>query len=143
MHKQFPDLPFFDGSDATASLPFITQDMQEEFSEGADPAPAGAARASLLCGQLVGRFLHGRQGTLPASKLRVTPDYFKIQDPDLWKVGLAEPMAYAKRMDKPVVLGIDNNLFQNGPETAIRQTVHEYFEAIIASAAAAMMYLNL
>ena len=39
-------------------------------------------------------------------------------------------MAYAKRMDKPVVLGIDNNLFQSGPETAIRQRVHEYMEAI-------------
>ena len=130
MHKQFPDLPFFDGSDATASLPFITQDMQEEFSEG--PILRLQEQLELPCyvDNWWGDSYTGDKARFWASKLKVTPDYFKIQDPDLWKVGLAEPMAYAKRMDKPVVLGIDNNLFQSGPETAIRRRVHEYMEAI-------------
>ena len=130
VHKQFPDLPFFDGSDATASLPFITQDMQEEFSER--PILRLQEQLELPCyvDNWWGDSYTADKARFWASKLKVTPDYFKIQDPDLWKVGLAEPMAYAKRMDKPVVLGIDNNLFQNGPETAIRQRVHEYMEAI-------------
>ena len=130
MHKQFPDLPFFDGSDATASLPFITQDMQEEFSEG--PILRLQEQLELPCyvDNWWGDSYTDVKARFWASKLKVTPGYFKIQDPDLWKVGLAEPMAYAKRMDKPVVLGIDNNLFQSGPETAIRQRVHEYMEAI-------------
>ena len=63
-------------------------------------------------------------------KLKVTPEYFKIQDPDLWKVGLAEPMDFARRQDKAVVLGIDNNLFQNGPAEEIEKRVHEYMEVI-------------
>ena len=64
------------------------------------------------------------------NKLKVTPDYFKIQDPDLWKVGLAEPMDFARRQDKSVVLGIDNNLFQNGPAEEIEKRIHEYMEVI-------------
>ena len=130
MHRQFPDLPFFDGSDATASLPFITQDMQEEFSEG--PILRLQEQLELPCyvDNWWGDSYTADKARFWASKLKVTPDYFKIQDPDLWKIGLAEPMAFAKRMDKPVVLGIDNNLFQNGPETAIRRRVHEYMEAI-------------
>jgi hypothetical protein len=50
------------------------------------------------------------------NKLKITPDYFKIQDPDRWKVGLAEPPGFARDRNKSVVLGIDNNLFQNGPD---------------------------
>ena len=130
MHKQFPDLPCFDGSDATASLPFITQDMQKEFSEG--PILRLQRQLDLPCyvDNWWGDSYTDDKERFWESKLAVTPDFFKIQDPDLWKVGLAEPMAYAKRMDMPVVLGIDNNLFQNGPEEAIRQRVHEYMEAI-------------
>ncbi len=130
MHKQFPDLPCFDGSDATASLPFITQDMQQEFAEG--PILRLQKQLDIACyvDNWWGDSYTDDKQRFWASKLKVTPGYFKIQDPDLWKVGLAEPMDFARRMDKPVVLGIDNNLFQNGPEEAIRQRVHEYMEAI-------------
>ncbi|MFV2031055.1 MAG: cobalamin-dependent protein [Gammaproteobacteria bacterium] len=130
MHKQFPDLPFFDGSDATASLPFITQDMQKEFSEG--PILRLQKQLALPCyvDNWWGDSFTDDKQRFWDSKLKVTPDYFKIQDPDLWKVGLAEPIAYAKKHDKPIVLGVDNNIFQNGPDEAIRQRVYEYMEAI-------------
>ncbi len=130
MVRQFPDLPAFDGSDATASLPFITQEMQEEFALG----PILRLQKKISIPTQVDNwwgdsFTDDRQGFWEA-KLKATPGYFKIQDPDLWKVGLEEPMTFARARDKPVVLGIDNNLFQNGPEEQIRQRVHEYMEAI-------------
>ncbi len=140
MQKQFPDLPFFDGSDATASLPFITQDMQKEFSEGPIRRLQGQLDLPCYVDNWWGDSYTDDKERFWASKLKVTPDYFKIQDPDLWKVGLAEPMAYAKREDKPVVLGIGNNLFQNGPEEAIRQRVHEYMEAIEQHAGRGCVY---
>ena len=130
MVKQFPDLPLFDGSDATASLPFITQEMQKEFSEG--PILNLQKKVSIPCtvDNWWGDSFTSDKKSFWDSKLRVTPNLFKIQDPDLWKVGLEEPMAYAKSRDMPVVLGVDNNLFQNGPEESIRQRIHEYMEAI-------------
>ena len=130
MLKQFPDLPFYDGSDATASLPFITQEMQEEFAM----APILRMQEQLTLPVLVdnwwGDSYPEDKERFWQNKLKVTPEYFKIQDPDLWKVGLAEPIDFARRQNKSVVLGIDNNLFQNGPAEEIQKRVHEYMEAV-------------
>ena len=130
MQKQFPDLPGFDGSDATASLPFITQEMQEEFALGPIERLQKQLDIPTFVDNWWGDSFTGDKERFWENKLRVTPGYFKIQDPDLWKVGLAEPMDFARRKGKSVVLGIDNNLFQNGPDEAIRQRVHEYMEVI-------------
>jgi 5-methyltetrahydrofolate--homocysteine methyltransferase len=130
MLKQFPDLPFFDGSDATASLPFITQEMQDEFAS----APILRMQRQLTLPVLVdnwwGDSFPKDKERFWENKLKVTPEYFKIQDPDLWKVGLEEPMDFARRKGKSVVLGVDNNLFQNGPAEEIEKRIHEYMEVI-------------
>ena len=130
MLRQFPDLPFYDGSDATASLPFITQEMQEEFAM--EPILRMQRQLSLpvLVDNWWGDSYPEDKERFWQNKLKVTPEYFKIQDPDLWKVGLAEPMDFARRQGKSVVLGIDNNLFQNGPAEEIEKRVHEYMEVI-------------
>ena len=130
MLKQFPDLPCFEGSDATASLPFITLEMQEEFAM--EPILRMQRQLSLpvLVDNWWGDSYPKDKERFWRNKLKVTPDYFKIQDPDLWKVGLAEPMDFARRQNKSVVLGIDNNLFQNGPAEEIEKRVHEYMEAV-------------
>lgn len=130
MHRQFPDLLSFDGSDATASIPFITLDMQEEFALG--PILRLQEKAGLPCyvdNWWGDSFTDDKEGYWQG-KLKATPDYLKIQDPDLWKIGLAEAMDFARKHDKPVVLGIDNNLFQQGPEIEIEKRVHEYMEVI-------------
>jgi 5-methyltetrahydrofolate--homocysteine methyltransferase len=130
--KLFPDLPAFSGSDATASLPFITQDMQEEFS--LQPLLRLRERVALpcLCDNWWGDSYTTDTARYWDNKLLVTPDYFKIQDPDLWKLGLEAPMAFARERDVPVVLGVDNNLFQNGPVEEIEKRIHEYMAAIEA-----------
>jgi len=130
MLKQFPDLPFYDGSDATASLPFITLEMQEEFALEPILRMQRQLTLPVLVDNWWGDSYTDDKERFWRNKLKVTPGYFKIQDPDLWKVGLAEPMAFARRENKPVVLGIDNNLFQNGPAEEIEKRVHEYMEAI-------------
>jgi 5-methyltetrahydrofolate--homocysteine methyltransferase len=130
--KIFPDLPAVEGSDATASLPFITQDMQEEFALA--PIQRLQGRVALPCNvdNWWGDSYTKDQERFWDHKLDVTPSYFKIQDPDLWKVGLEAPMAFARARAKPVVLGVDNNLFQNGPPEEIEKRIHEYMEAIEA-----------
>jgi 5-methyltetrahydrofolate--homocysteine methyltransferase len=45
-------------------------------------------------------------------------------------LGVQPVIDYAKDNDLPVVLGVDNNVFQNGPEEEIRMRIHEYMEAI-------------
>ena len=130
MLKQFPDLPFFDGSDATASLPFITLDMQEEFAMGPILRMQEQLSLPVLVDNWWGDSYPDDKERFWQNKLKVTPEYFKIQDPDLWKVGLAEPMAFARRENKSVVLGIDNNLFQNGPAEEIEKRIHEYMEVV-------------
>lgn len=130
MLKQFPDLPFYDGSDATASLPFITQSMQEEFAMAPILRLQEMADRPVYVDNWWGDSFTDDKERYWENKLRVAPDFFKIQDPDLWKVGLEEPMDFARRKDKSVVLGIDNNLFQNGPEEEIQKRIHEYMEAI-------------
>ena len=116
MHGQFPDLPFHDGSDATASLPFITQDMQVEFAEAPILKLQKKVELPLYVDNWWGDFYTKDKESFWNSKLKVTPDFFKIQDPDLWKVGLEGPMDFARRKDKPAVLE------WCGPEPAYRWT---------------------
>ncbi len=128
--KEFPDAPVADGSDAVASLPFITQSMLEEFSLQYIERVQKQCVKPALCDNWWGDSSTDEKERFWELKLRATPPYLKIQDPDLWKVGVEGPLEFAKRKDKPVVFGIDNNLFQSGPEEAIRRRVHEYIEAI-------------
>jgi 5-methyltetrahydrofolate--homocysteine methyltransferase len=140
MQKQFPDLPAFDGSDATASLPFITREMQEEFALGPILRLQEKVSIPTNVDNWWGDSFTDDHEDFWRAKLQATPGYLKIQDPDLWKVGVAGPMAFARAQDKPVVLGIDNNLFQNGPEEEIRRRVHEYMEAIEESGGRGTVY---
>ena len=62
-------------------------------------------------------------------KLRATPDYLKVQDPDLFVVGADSVVDYAIEHDLPFTLGVDNNILQNGPFDEIEKRIHEYMEA--------------
>ena len=128
--KEFPDAPVADGSDAVASLPFITQDMLDEFALGYIERLQKQTIRPAICdnwwGDSFTQNLHG----FWEQKLRATPGYLKVQDPDLFKVGVDPVIEYAHDHDLPIVLGVDNNVFQNGPREEIQMRVHEYMEAI-------------
>jgi 5-methyltetrahydrofolate--homocysteine methyltransferase len=131
--EAFPEAPVADGSDAVASLPFITQDMLEEFALGYIERLQSQTIRPAVCdnwwGDSYTRDLHGfwRQ------KLRATPDYLKVQDPDLFKVGVAPVLDYVREHDLPFVLGVDNNVLQSGTVQEIEMRIHEYLEACEAT----------
>ena len=130
--REFPETVTVEGSDAVASLPFITQPMLEEFSLGPLVRLQGLVDRPVTCdnwwGDSFTKDLHG----FWKQKLTVTPAYLKVQDPDLFLVGVQPVIDYARAHDLPVVLGVDNNVFQNGPREEIEARIHEYMEAIEA-----------
>jgi methylmalonyl-CoA mutase cobalamin-binding domain/chain len=133
--SELPDMPYFDGSDATASLPFITWDMQQEFS--ADPINRLRRKlveqnigADAICDNWWGDDSAPDLERYWDRKLTVTPNFLKIQDPDLWRIGTDRIVPYARKHDLPIVLGVDNNVFQNASEIEIRQRIHEYLDVI-------------
>ncbi len=128
--KEFPESETVDGSDAVASLPFITQDMLEEFSLAPLVRLQEQVPRPVYCDNWWGDSYTGDLHRFWEQKLRVTPAYLKVQDPDLFKVGVQPVIDYARQHNLPVVLGVDNNVFQNGPKEEIRMRIHEYMEAV-------------
>jgi 5-methyltetrahydrofolate--homocysteine methyltransferase len=129
MAAAFPDAAVIGGADAIASLPFVTQDMLEEFSLGYIERLQRQCSVPVICDNWWGDSFTTDRERFWELKLRATPSYFKIQDPDLFKIGTDEPLAFARRMDKPIVFGVDNNVLQNGPAEEIEKRIHEYMEA--------------
>ena len=128
--KEFPDAPVADGSDAVASLPFITQDMLDEFALGYIERLQQQTIRPAICDNWWGDSFTDNLHGFWQQKLRATPGYLKVQDPDLFKVGVEPVIEYAREHDLPIVLGVDNNVFQNGPEQEIQMRIHEYLEAV-------------
>ena len=130
MLKEFPDIVTVEGSDAVASLPFITQDMLEEFAlQPLERLQKQVARP-VFCDNWWGDSYAPDLPEFWAQKRRATANYLKVQDPDLFKLGVQPVIDYARANDLPVVLGVDNNVFQGGTEEEIRMRIHEYMEAI-------------
>ncbi len=128
--REFPNAAVADGSDAVASLPFITQDILEEFALGYIERLQGQTIRPVICDNWWGDSYTGDLHGFWEQKLRATPDYLKVQDPDLFKIGVDKVVEYARRRNLPVVLGVDNNVFQNGPVEEIQRRIHEYMEAV-------------
>ncbi len=141
--KEFPDAPVADGSDAVASLPFITQDMLDEFALSYIERLQQQTIRPAICDNWWG---DSHVTDLPSfwqQKLRATPDYLKIQDPDLYKIGTEPVVEFARNRDLPIVLGVDNNLLHSGSRQGIQQRVHEYMEAIEAVGRGALYLCSL
>ncbi len=128
--SEFPEIVAVEGSDAVASLPFITQDMLEEFALQPLERLQKQVTRPALCDNWWGDSYAPDLPEFWAQKRRATPGYLKVQDPDLYKLGVQPVIDYASEHNLPIVLGVDNNVFQNGTETEIRMRIHEYMEAI-------------
>ncbi len=127
--KEFPDAPLADGSDAVASLPFITQDMLDEFALSYIERLQKQTIRPAICDNWWGDSYCDDLESFWAQKLRATPDYLKVQDPDLFKIGVKPVVDYVTRRDLPFVLGVDNNLLHSGSQENIEKRIHEYLEA--------------
>ncbi len=141
--REFPDAAVADGSDAVASLPFITQDMLDEFALGYIERLQQQTIRPAICDNWWGDSHVKDLPTFWQQKLRATPDYLKVQDPDLYKIGTESAVEFASSRDLPLVLGVDNNLLHSGSSQDIQQRVHEYMAAIEAAGKGALYLCSL
>lgn len=118
------------GSDAIGSLPFITEEILDEYSI------PNILKLRELCGGRANVQVDNWWGDSFAAdterywdkKLTVTPNYLKIQDPDLFRVGTERGRQYATERGVPLQFGVDNHILQQGPAEEIVKRIHEYME---------------
>ena len=124
--KENDNCPGADGADALSSLPFLTQEMLEEFS-----IPY-ILRLRELCGERV--VVRNWWGDAYAKdvesfwdqKLKISGGVLEVQDPDLNKVSPERVMAYAGPKHLPVILGVDQALLTEGDVQQVAQRVQHY-----------------
>ncbi len=129
LFKDFPDAGT-NGSDAIGSLPFVTEDILDEYSI------PNILKLRKLCGDRDALQVDNWWGDSFAEdterfwekKLQVTPRYLKVQDPDLFRVGTVKSREYATKRAIPLQFGVDNHVLQEGPEEEIVKRIHEYME---------------
>jgi 5-methyltetrahydrofolate--homocysteine methyltransferase len=128
--KVMPEGTIANGKDAVGSLPFITEDILEEFS-----LPY-LRKLRKLCGDRPGIRCDNWWGDAFAkdtekyweTKLEVTPQYLKIQDPDCFRVGTERARAFADQKGCALSFGVGTLILQKGTPEQITQRVHEYME---------------
>ncbi len=128
--KVMPDATIANGKDAVGSLPFITEDIAEEFS-----VPY-LLKLRDLCGGGDGIRCDNWWGDAFASsaedywetKLKVTPQYLKVQDPDCFRVGTERARAFADTKGCALSFGVGTLLLQKGTREDITRRIHEYME---------------
>ncbi len=128
--RRFPNVTVVPGSDAVSSLPFITLDMLEEFSLHYIERLRSLTDNMAIVDNWWGDSFVEDQEKFWQFKLRANPNYLKVQDPDLYRVGAQKATDYAKARDLPIMLGVSNNLLMTGPATDIEKRIHEYLEII-------------
>jgi len=141
--SEFPEATYADGSDAVASLPFITETMLDEFSLHYIERLQSQTSKPVVCDNWWGDAFATDLHDFWARKLRATPDYLKVQDPDLFKLGLQPVLDYSKDKQLPIILGVDNNILQQGPTEELTRRIHEYMEAIEENGSGALYLCSL
>lgn len=126
--RRFPGVTMVPGSDAVASLPFISLDMMEEFALHYIERLRSLTDNKAVVDNWWGDSFVEDQDKFWQFKLRACPDYLKVQDPDLYRVGAQKAKDYAVARDLPVMLGVSNNLLTQGPVEEIEKRIHEYLE---------------
>ena len=126
--RRFPNVAVVPGSDAVASLPFITLEMMEEFALHYIERLRGLTNNKAIVDNWWGDSFVDDQEKFWEFKLRANPLYLKVQDPDLYRVGAQKAKDYATARDLPVMFGVSNNLLMQGPAVEIEKRIHEYLE---------------
>jgi 5-methyltetrahydrofolate--homocysteine methyltransferase len=125
---KYPDATAHNGGDAVASLPFITLDMLEDFSLQYVERLRALTGKRVVTDNWWGDAYAEAPEVFWDMKLRACPGHLKVQDPDLFKVGARRAKAHAGARDVSLLLGVSNNLLQDGPPEAIERRIHEYLE---------------
>ena len=128
--KVLPDATIANGKDAVGSLPFITEDMLEEFSLPylLKLRELCGNRPGVRCDNWWGDSFAASAEKFWETKLKVTPQYLKIQDPDCFRVGTDRARRFADEKGCALSFGAGTLILQKGTPEQITQRVHEYME---------------
>lgn len=119
-----------DGNDAWASPPMITLDMMDEF------VVAYAARLrEKMGGKVVTRGNWGDARSRDPErfweqKLRCSPGFLSVLDPDLHELGPERVRSFAKGRGVFVTAGVDAVLLLKGPVAAIVERIRRYIDVL-------------
>ncbi len=126
--RRFPGVAIVPGSDAVASLPFISLGMLEEFALHYIERLRSLTDNKAIVDNWWGDSFVEDKEKFWEFKLRANPLYLKVQDPDLYRVGAQKAKDYAVARDLPVMFGVSNNLLMSGSGEEIEKRIHEYLE---------------
>ena len=130
-----------DGNDAWASPPMITPDMMDEY------VVAYKERLRRLLGDKVvtrGNWGDAKSRDLErflAQKLKCSPGFLSVLDPDLYKVGPERVKAFANEQNAFVTAGVDATLLCKGPIEAIVERIKYYID-VMARDGRGAIFLN-
>jgi uroporphyrinogen decarboxylase len=135
-----PDL-LADGNDAWASPPMITLDMMDEY------VVAYTERLREKLGDKV--VTRGNWGDAKsrdaerfmAQKLKCSPGFLSVLDPDLNKMGPEDVKAFANKQNVFAVAGVDATLLLEGPIDAIVERIKTYID-VMARDGRGAIFLN-
>lgn len=128
--KVIPGASVANGKDAVGSLPFITEDMLQEFSVPYldKLRKLTGNRRGLRCDNWWGDAFAEDPEKFWDIKLHVTPQYLKVQDADCFRVGTERIREYADKVGCALSFGVGTLLLQKGSKEDITRRVHEYME---------------
>ena len=119
-----------DGNDAWASPPMITLEMMDEY------VVTYVQRLRQNLGDKVvtrGNWGDSRSGDperFLAQKLKCSPGFLSVLDPDLNNLGLERVKAFTNHHDVFVTAGVDATLLCKGPPEAIVERIKDYIDAL-------------
>lgn len=135
-----PNLPA-DGNDAWASPPLINLDMMEEFvvaytqrlrEKAGEKVVTRGNWGDSKCRD-VDRFLN--------QKLKCSPGYLSVLDPDLFQLGPERVKAFADSQNAMVTAGVDALLLKSGPVETIVERIKYYID-VMARDGRGVIFLN-
>jgi len=135
-----PNLPA-DGADAWASPPLINLDMMEEFVVAyTQRLRAKAGEKVVTQGNWGGSKIRDVDRFL-TQKLKCSPGYLSVLDPDLFQIGPERVKAFADNQNALVTAGVDALLLENGPVEAIVERIKYYID-VMARDGRGVIFLN-
>jgi uroporphyrinogen-III decarboxylase len=132
------------GNDAWASPPMITLEIMDEFVIRYTQRLREKVGGKLVT---LGNWGDSRSSDpefpekFMALKLKASPGFLSVLDPDLYAIGPRRVKAFAESHDAHVTAGVDAALLEHGPVAAIEDRIKQYIDAM-ARDGRCVIYLN-
>ncbi|MFC1857798.1 uroporphyrinogen decarboxylase family protein [Thermodesulfobacteriota bacterium] len=130
-----------DGADAWASPPMLTLDMMDEYVVAYTERLRQKAGDKVVTRGNWGDAKSRDAERFMAQKLKCSPGFLSVLDPDLSKVGPERVKVFAQKQNVFVTAGVDAALLKDGPVEAIIERIKNYID-VMARDGRGAIYLN-